>query len=98
MAWRIVVQPDGLYAWFSTAVDMFTRYDITYHEALEVCLEELGRKYDPEKIQAGIDEGQDRWKSSLLTIHAVHGKAYHDIVVKAIVDKDPVAQKYIQEH
>ena len=98
MPWRIVQQPDGLFARFSTIVDMFTDYDMTYDEALEVCLEEMGRRYAPGKIQSGIDAGNERWLDELDTIKVVHGKKYYNMVIRAIVDKDPEAQEWLTKH
>jgi len=85
MAWRIVRQPNGLLACFSDIVDNFTHMEMTQEEAIEVCLEHMGRDSAAAKVQRGIDDeppwGQDfepadglrRWRDSVSTVCAVHG-------------------------
>ena len=58
MAWRIVRQPNGLLARFSDVVDIFTHYDLTEQEALEVCVEFGGctRPEAREKVRRGLED------------------------------------------
>lgn len=83
---RIVKQPNGLLGRFSTIVDDFTHINMTHDEAIEVCLQDMGRCDAEEKVKRGEDDkpiwgdekpdpdGLMRWKSSLDTIMAIHGK------------------------
>jgi len=95
---RIVKQPNGLLARFSTVVDDFTHYGMTEEEALEVCRDEMGRVEAEAKVQRGLDDdltglgvkdpkddGLNRWRGSLHIIEIVHGKETLDERVKEIL-------------
>jgi len=43
MAWRILQQPNGLLARFSDIVDGFTHYNMHEQEAVNFCIEKLGK-------------------------------------------------------
>ena len=85
MAWRIVKQPNGLLARFSDIVDNFTHMEMTPEEALDVCMENMGRSSALEKVQRGIDDvplrsmadepndGLRRWRDSVSTVCMIHG-------------------------
>lgn len=89
MAWRIVKQPNGLFARFSDVVDDFTHYDMTEAEALEVCVQECDcgpktaaekvenakRDLEPWTMKPSGGDGLNRWRDCLVTIYAVHGPA-----------------------
>lgn len=86
MAWRIVKQPNGKLARFSTVVDDFTDMDMTESETFELCREQVGVDGAKRKVQAGLEDwkpwtvgakgnGSERWKDSLKTITNVHGNA-----------------------
>lgn len=62
---RIVRQPNGLYAVFSTVVDNFTFYGMTYEEAAQ----QIGSA--ARVMQA--DNEPERFKESMETIALVHG-------------------------
>jgi hypothetical protein len=72
MAWRIVKQPDGLYARFADPVDHFTHYNMTLAEALRYCQDEIGLAEGMRKVQRADDE-PSRWADCLETIEIVHG-------------------------
>ncbi len=50
MGWRIVKQPNGLYARWSDIVDDFTHMNMSRAQALLVCREELGRLESEAKV------------------------------------------------
>lgn len=85
MAWRIVKQPNSLFARFSDVVDDFTHMNMTKQEALNVCKEEGCNEYEANrKIKAGIEDhipwtnkpgdGQSRWHDCIETIKICYGK------------------------
>jgi len=73
VAWRIVQQPNGLFARFSEVVDDFTHYDMTKEAAIECCREYLGRSDAEEKVQRGIDAGIVRFDEAISIVRMVHG-------------------------
>lgn len=73
MAWRIVQQPNGLLARFSDIVDCFTHYHMTEAEAVNECLEYMGRRDAADKVKRGIEAGNERFIDSIKTIRVVHG-------------------------
>jgi hypothetical protein len=80
MAWRIVKQPDGLYARFADPVDHFTAYNMTRDEALQECIEVGCSTAEAEVKLEGADEditmsgGKGRWADSVETIRVIHGE------------------------
>lgn len=88
MGWRIVRQPNGRLARFSDVVDNFTNYNMTEDEAIDLCLDYMGRGDAREKVRRGIEDepippfleasgrgdGLDRWRDCLDTIRAIHGE------------------------
>ena len=96
MGWRIVKQPDGRLARFSSIVDSFTHVNMSSDEAVNVCIEEgLSEKDAKKKVDSGIRDikpwtvniegsGTDRWKDCLETIIAVHGQKEIDEVLSFI--------------
>jgi hypothetical protein len=94
MAWRIVKQPNGLFARWSDVVDDFTDYDMTEAEARAVCCDKGGVVLVDEKLRRakadedpwrpcqayirGRGDGLDRWRDCINTIRSVHGKAVAD--------------------
>lgn len=77
MAWRIVIQPNGLYARFSDVVEDFTCYDLTREEAIEVCKEcpGVGALEAEEKVKRGEEAGRARYEDEIETIKLIHGPA-----------------------
>lgn len=77
MPWRIVQQPNGLLARFSTIVDGFTHLHMTVDEAIIMCKEEMdmGEQAARNKVQSGIDAGVARWNEELETIRVLYGEA-----------------------
>ena len=74
MGWRIIKQPNGLFARFSEIVDDFTDYDMTEKDVIELCkmsynMDDIGSQG---KLQRAIDNPQ-RWQEALEIIEAVHG-------------------------
>lgn len=76
MAWRIVQQPNGLYACFSDIVDNFTDYNMTIEEATELCIGEYRMSPDEakRKVMRAVEAGLARWFDALQTIAIVHGE------------------------
>ena len=72
MAWRIVKQPNGMYARFADPVDHFTHYNMTLSEALRFCQDELGLAEGMRKV-LNADNEPSRWADSLETIELIHG-------------------------
>ena len=88
MAWRIVKQPNGLYARFSDVVDSFTHMNMKEAQAFEVCLLESDgdEVVAKRKFLAGMEDwmpwtckpsadGLSRWRDSLGTIGMRHGES-----------------------
>lgn len=72
MAWRLVVQPSGLYARFSEVVDDFTHYDMTKEDAWTLCRDEGGCKCADDKI-ARANAALERYEESMQIIRTCHG-------------------------
>lgn len=79
MAWRIVVQPNGKYARFSTVADNFTDYDMTKDEAFVLCRDASGVDVANYKIEQA-DKHPDRFDREIDTIRDVHGNDEADLV------------------
>ena len=81
MAWRIVKQPNGLYARFADPVDHFTAYNMTRDEALLECRDhgcssgEAGGKLERAEEDRTMNGGIGRWAECLETIKVIHGEA-----------------------
>ena len=73
MGWRIIKQPNGLYARFSSVVDDFTDYDMTYDEAVDLCCEFMGRRDAPSKVEIA-NEAPGRYDEAIATIRNIHGR------------------------
>lgn len=83
---RIVRQPNGLYAEFSTIVDTFTVINMTEEEAYTHCRKEMGERDAKAKVKRAVrDEkyytpppecgnGTWRWRNDLSTVKYIHGK------------------------
>jgi hypothetical protein len=68
MAWRIVKQPNGLYARWSDIVDMFTDMNMTRAQALKRVrqyFEERGQDYSEEDVEAkvALADVEGGWKN-----------------------------------
>lgn len=74
MGWRVVQQPNGRFAIFSSIVDNFTDINLTDEEAREECAFRSGQECVPGKIQRAMTN-PGRWREALETIRAVHGDA-----------------------
>lgn len=85
MAWRIVKQPNGLFARFSDISDGFTYIDMTHEQALQVCRESMSEQEAQKKMLAAVEDhlpftvgvkgtGTSRWEDALESIEHVHGK------------------------
>lgn len=73
MAWRIIKQPNGLYARFSEVVDDVTDYDMTSHEALELCEKLAGVEIGAMKF-VGSHINPSRFEEAIGIINEVHGE------------------------
>ena len=76
MAWRVVKQPNGLYAIFSEVVDDFTVYDMTREQAVQECYQKMVRGMDVEaeaKV-ARAEAAPQRFEQEIATVRAIHGE------------------------
>ena len=75
MAWRIVKQPNGLYARFSDVVDNFTHYDMSENEVINRGIDDwdVGKETITKKLQNAIDD-PFRFEHELETVIFRHGK------------------------
>ncbi len=85
MPQRVVRQPNGLLAVFSTIVDSFTMYDHTEAEMCEEWQLKIGREEGVAKVARGLaddmtgigevtaNDGLNRWRDALETIGLIHG-------------------------
>ena len=83
---RVVRQPNGLLAVFSTIVDDFTVVDATETEMREYFRDEIGVREGNAKVDRGLlddmrgigeitkRDGLNRWRDALETLEGVHGK------------------------
>jgi len=85
MGWRIVKQPNGLYARFSDIVDDFTHMNLTEKQVITCCKKQgLGSCESADKLHAGKEDfipwtttpgsGSSRWDDCIETIKNCHGK------------------------
>jgi hypothetical protein len=75
MAWRFIVQPNGLFARFSEIVDDFTDYGFTEEEALKAA--HYAYEMSPQEAQGKVTrakENPERWEEALDIIKNVHGE------------------------
>ena len=72
MTWRIIQQPNGLYAKFSNFIDDFTHCDMTRDEAFELCCDCVGHDFAKYKMEQA-DRFQGRFDRAIGTIREVHG-------------------------
>lgn len=86
MAWRIVKQPNGMYARFSDVVDSFTHVNLSKDGAIDICMsvpcfmsihtaEGKVNGADTDDVWGKIerDDGLNRWRDSIETIKIIHG-------------------------
>jgi hypothetical protein len=95
---RVVRQPNGKYAIFSTVVDSFTGANMTEEEVIARFVDRGNARADAERaVQRAKDEegseGQPnkelyRWNEALDTIRIVHGEKYLTSILKEVED-DP---------
>lgn len=81
--WRIVKQPNGMFARWSDIVDNFTDANATEQEALELCSEKKGIEEARSEVQKAVDDldpsgnkgsGLGRWNACLEAIKTIHGE------------------------
>jgi hypothetical protein len=74
MGWRIVQQPNGLFARFSEIVDDFTYYNLSEQDVIDLCKTEYRLSDDESKgkLQRAIDN-PGRWNEALGIIETIHG-------------------------
>jgi hypothetical protein len=89
MAYRYVLQPNGLLGRFSDVVDNFTHVNLTPDEALQLEIEagmaqlrrdasakvERGLKDELPHTHGLYGDGTARWNAALSTISGIHGNA-----------------------
>ena len=85
MAWRFVLQPNGLLARFSDIVDSFTHLHMTPEEARELATEAVGKEVAEDKVRRALQDeipwrrgalgdGTARWKHAIEQLERAHGK------------------------
>lgn len=89
---RLVKQPNGLYACFSSVVDDFTAYGMDQQEALDFCRDHLDLGPIASKVKVAnadldLDESgqKGRWEEALWTIREIHGPAVEQERIKQIL-------------
>ena len=93
MGWRIVKQPNQLFAIFSEIVDNFTHTNLTKEELFHLCQERNLSSYEAnEKIEAAVNNyfpfsrivGNDgsRWNHCIEIIESVHGSEEANVALK----------------
>lgn len=92
MGWRIVQQPNKLFARFSEVVDDFTDGDMTNEEVINLCMTEhgLSQSKATAKVQDALDNPQ-RWEDAMRIIRSVHGEERSTKVLQEIGKPDPLA-------
>lgn len=86
MAWRIVKQPNGLFARFSSIVDDFTHFDATKEEIFNLCRDSAGVEVAETKIKAA-EENPQRFDDEIKIIEFVHGPEHAD-KIRALLSKN----------
>lgn len=83
MGWRIVAQPNGLYARFSDVVDDFTNINMTREEALKECRNYSGMgEFESEaKVKRGEDD-TFRFVEEIRSVRVIHGDERADYLIK----------------
>lgn len=84
MGYRVIKQPNGLYAIFSSISDQFTQMDCTIEEILVEMTMDSGHYQAVKSLERGTKDecrgevpqpdGLNRWRDALSTIKAVHGR------------------------
>lgn len=101
MAWRVIVQPNGLFGIFNDVVDNFTIMNMTYTQVYNHCYQAMGRHDALEKIERAKEEidgftGKKhgplyRWDDALDTVQFRHGGA----AVLAVEETDKNSREMI---
>jgi hypothetical protein len=73
MAWRMVLQPNGLFARFSDVVDDFTHWNYNREQAVALCVEEGLHISDAEAKVQRAQASPQRYSEELETIEMIHG-------------------------
>ena len=88
---RIVVQPNGLYARFSTIVDHFTHYNCTRQELFEELRFEHGAGPAEQAIKRG-ERSPDRFGEAIEDVRIIHGddeaRKYRELMTNAPQNED----------
>lgn len=86
---RLVKQPNGLYARFSTVVDDFTDYGMTREEVAKMFLDDYRKQAEDHTTEALLyaDSHADDWEDALYTIQEMHGKRTANRRIKRILGK-----------
>lgn len=74
MGWRMVKQPNGLYARWTSVVDGFTHMNLTRADALAECRERIGALEAEEKV-SNADAEPGRWEECLETLRVLKDDA-----------------------
>lgn len=74
MAWRIVVQPNGMLARFSDISDDFTEYDMTEGEAIELCTSRGMQLAAAKRKVTRAFQNPERFDQEIEAIRFTHGE------------------------
>lgn len=92
MAWRMVVQPNKMYARFSEIVDDFTHVNLTKNEAVDLVIEYFGT-HDVGGVDRKIlaaDNDSNRWSECLDVVLRVHGQSAIDSLLEDISNESVI--------
>lgn len=100
MGWMILKQPNGYYARFSSIVDTFTHVNLTWGDAMDVCIDECGKLEAVGKLKRAdqdadrtnnprTGDGLNRWRECLETVELIHGKREAKRFVRDCVNSQP---------
>ena len=85
---KIVKQPNGLYARFSTIVDTFTHYDMDEWDLVEMFTENGGLKEGRRQIHKANSD-PDAFAECIETVRLVHGKQAANNLMRKICPSKP---------
>lgn len=97
MAWRIVKQPDGLYARFSDVVEDFTHTDMTREEAITLCTSHMSETMAKAKVDRA-DLHPERWEECERTIQSRHGDDLTIYSYSPCADGWEVVRRIVDDH
>lgn len=86
MSRRVVIQPDGQFAIFSTCVDNFVIINMNKRQAYRECRKYWGIADSSNMIESAIKKKDSAYADCICTIGRIHGKSEVKRVEKLIKD------------